>query len=88
MAKILARKGRHDEAERLADEAIPFIDRSDELNNQGNARMDVAEAYYLAGRHEKAVAALQEALERYEQKGNVVITERMRFLLENHAPRA
>jgi hypothetical protein len=50
--------------------------------------MDVAEAYYLAGRHEKAVAALQEALERYEQKGNVVITERTRVLLEEHAPRA
>jgi len=82
LAKALAHKGQHEEAERLADEAIPWIDRSDELNNQADTRTEVAEAYRLAGRVDKAVTALQEALERYERKGNVVMTERTRALLE------
>ena len=63
------------EAERLADEAIPWADRSDELNNQAEVRTDAAEVYRLTGRLDKAVTALQEALARFEQKGNVVMTE-------------
>jgi class 3 adenylate cyclase/tetratricopeptide (TPR) repeat protein len=81
LANALARKDQLEEAERLADEAIPFIDRSDELNNQANARTTVADVYRLAGRREKAVTALQEALERYERKGNVVMTKQTRALL-------
>jgi tetratricopeptide (TPR) repeat protein len=81
LAKAIAGQGRHEEAIRLADEAIPFIDRSDELNNQGIARTYVAEAYVAAGRPDEAVTALQEALARFEQKGNVVMTERTRALL-------
>jgi tetratricopeptide (TPR) repeat protein len=82
MARALANQGRHEEAERLADEAIPIADRSDELNNQAETRTDAAEAYRLAGRVDKAVTALQEALERYEEKGNVVMARRTRALLE------
>jgi tetratricopeptide (TPR) repeat protein len=82
MARALAHRGRLEEAERIADEAIPFIDRTDELNNQASARTDVAEAYRLAGRLDKAVTTLQEALERYERKGNVVMVERTRAQLE------
>ncbi len=82
LAKTLAHKGQHEEAERLADEAIPWIDRSDELNNQADTRTDVAEAYRLGGRLDKAVNALEEALERYEQKGNRVAAARVRAQLE------
>jgi class 3 adenylate cyclase/tetratricopeptide (TPR) repeat protein len=82
MARALAHQERHDEAERLADEAIPISDRSDELNNQAETRTDAAEAYRLAGRIDKAVTALEEALERYERKGNVVMNGRTRALLE------
>jgi class 3 adenylate cyclase/tetratricopeptide (TPR) repeat protein len=82
MARALAHQGRHEEAERLADEAIPISDRSDELNNQAETRTDAAEAYRLAGRLDKAVTALEEALERYEQKGNVVMAGRTRALLD------
>ena len=85
MARALAHKGQHDEAERLADEAIPWVDSTDELNNQGDVRSFAAEAYLLAGRRDKAVKAREEALERYEQKGNVVMTERTRALLDESA---
>jgi class 3 adenylate cyclase/tetratricopeptide (TPR) repeat protein len=87
LARTLAHKGRHEEAERLADEAIPWIDRTDELNNSADVRMAAAEAYHLSGRHDKALDALREALERYEEKGNVVMAERTRALLDEHAYR-
>jgi class 3 adenylate cyclase/tetratricopeptide (TPR) repeat protein len=87
MARALAHKGQHDEAERLADEAIPWIDRTDELNNRADVRSYAAEAYRLGGRRDKEVKALEEALERYEQKGNVVMAERTRALLDEQADR-
>jgi uncharacterized membrane protein YvbJ len=39
----------------------------------------------LAGRRDDAVPVLEEALARYEQKGNVVMIERTRALLTEHA---
>ena len=49
-AKILARRGEHEEGERLAREAIEIIDRSDELSHQGDFRVGLAEVLQLAGR--------------------------------------
>ncbi len=82
-AKVLARRGDFDEAERVAEEAIASVDRSDELNNRANVRTDAAEALQLAGRTDRAVVLLQEALAQFEQKGNVVMSERTRALLDD-----
>jgi tetratricopeptide (TPR) repeat protein len=82
LARALAHKGQYEEAERLADEVIPWIDRSDEVNNQADARARIAEAYWLAGSSDKALNALEEALVLYEQKGNLVMTERTRAQLD------
>jgi class 3 adenylate cyclase/tetratricopeptide (TPR) repeat protein len=80
-AKILARRGEHDEAERLAREAIEIIDRSDELSHQGDLRVGLAEVLGLAGRTEESIPVLEEALERYEQKENRVAADTTRALL-------
>jgi class 3 adenylate cyclase/tetratricopeptide (TPR) repeat protein len=71
-AKVLARRGDHAEAERLAREAVAIGEQTDALNAQGDAIADLAEVLLLAGTPDDAAAALAEAQARYERKGNVV----------------
>jgi tetratricopeptide (TPR) repeat protein len=75
-AKVLARGGQHAEAEQLAREAVAISGKTDQLDVQGNVYADLAEVLSLAGRPQEAAAALGQALERYERKGNVVSTQR------------
>ena len=77
-AKVLARRGDHVEAELLAKEAVRLIDSTDDPDSQGNARMDLAEVYALAGRTREAEQALQQAVASLGSKGNVVLAERAR----------
>jgi tetratricopeptide (TPR) repeat protein len=78
LAKVIARRGRHSEAERIGREAIALVDETDALVTQGDARRHLAEVLELAGRREEATAILGEALELYERKGAVVPAERVR----------
>jgi class 3 adenylate cyclase/tetratricopeptide (TPR) repeat protein len=86
LGKVLARRGQHAEAERLAREAVTNADTTDALVSQGDARRDLAEVLELAGRREEAAAALYEALERYERKGALVPAQRVRERLAALAP--
>ena len=86
-AKLLARAEKFDEAETRAREAIELVDRSDELDTQANVRLGLVEVYRLAGRNDDAVAALDNAIERFERKGNVVMTERTHALREELSAR-
>jgi len=79
-AKLLARQGRFDQAEALAQEAVAQIDRSDELNNAALVRVDVVEVHRLAGHLDGAIRVLDEAAAQFEQKGNAVMIERTRAL--------
>ena len=78
LAKVLARRGQHTEAERLAREAVAGADATDSLISQGDVRLVLAEVLELAGRRDDATAALSEALERYERKGALVPAQRVR----------
>jgi class 3 adenylate cyclase/tetratricopeptide (TPR) repeat protein len=80
-AKVLARRGEHGEAERLASEAVTSCDQTDALNTQGDAYADLAEVLVLAGKPNDAAAALEQALQRYARKGNVVSLRRTRARL-------
>jgi class 3 adenylate cyclase/tetratricopeptide (TPR) repeat protein len=75
-AKVLARRGEKEEAERLAREAVAISETTDDLNAQGDAYADLAEVFLLIGKQEEATAALEQALERYERKGNLVMAGR------------
>ncbi len=46
--------------------------------DHAKALADLAEVLELAGRREEAAAALEQALELYERKGNLVMAERTR----------
>jgi len=80
-AKVLARRGRHAEAEVMAREAVAIGARTEMLNAQADADADLAEVLWLAGHPEDAAQALEEALTRYQRKENLVMAERMRVRL-------
>jgi class 3 adenylate cyclase/tetratricopeptide (TPR) repeat protein len=75
-AKVLARRGETGEAERLAREAVAVGQETDMIDVQGDTHADLAEVLLLAGKPDEAAAALEQALERYERKGNLVSAQR------------
>jgi tetratricopeptide (TPR) repeat protein len=70
-AKLLARRGDFEAAERLAREATAGAARTDFLDLRARAVADLAEVLRLAGRSEESATAFQEAIRLYEQKGNI-----------------
>jgi class 3 adenylate cyclase/tetratricopeptide (TPR) repeat protein len=71
-AKVVARRGRFDEAERLARDAVTLSEGTDFLDESGDALSDLAEVLVMAGRHDEARDELIRALDLYEEKGHLV----------------
>ena len=80
-AKVLARRGEHETAERLARKSVALAEGTDFLNDQAGAYADLAEVLELAGRRDEASAALEQALTLYERKRNLAMAERVRARL-------
>jgi hypothetical protein len=80
-AKLLARSGRHADAERLGREAVALSEHTDMLNWQANALMDLAEVYVIAGRFDDGRAHFEQALVLFEQKGNLISGAKARSAL-------
>jgi tetratricopeptide (TPR) repeat protein len=93
-AKVLARHGATAEAERLAREAVALGARTDMLNLQAVAALDLAEVLELGGRPDAATDEVARALALFERKGNLVLANRTRIKLNElragtpSAPRA
>jgi tetratricopeptide (TPR) repeat protein len=77
-ALVHSARARHGEAEQLAREAVEWASRSDSLLRQGDAYCDLAEVLETAGRRDEAIAAWQQALDRYERKEIVPLARRVR----------
>ena len=77
-ALVRGSAGQHQEAGRLAREAVAIADGTDGLRFQGDAYSDLAEVLEAAGRRDEAVAAWSEALDRYEHKGIIPLARRVR----------
>ena len=71
-AKLVARRGELEHAERLAREALRLAEQTDDLGSQATVLVDLAEVLRSAGRTEDTIALLDRARELFEQKGNVV----------------
>jgi len=71
-AKLLARRGEHEVAERLAREAVAWGEPTDALEYKANAFRDLAVVLVAAGKRDEAREALDEARSFYEQKGHTV----------------
>ena len=80
-ARVLARRGQFEEAERLARQAVTITDRSDQPNDRGDARVSLAEVLRLASKSKEAIPVLAEALQLFEAKGNDVSANKARGLL-------
>jgi class 3 adenylate cyclase/tetratricopeptide (TPR) repeat protein len=80
-AKVLARSGQLDEAERVAREAVAIASKTDVLELRAEALADLGEVMRLADRPQESREALEEAIRLYEAKGNVVGADRLRAVL-------
>jgi hypothetical protein len=81
-AKLLARRGELAAAEALAREAVTLADETDFTVLRGDAFMDLADVLRTARRETESRPFAEQALELYEQKGNVVAAERARRILD------
>ena len=82
-ARVLADRGELEGSLRLAEEAVAITEGTDYIGWQGDAHGVRGSILEVAGRGEDARPAYQEALERYERKGNVVAAARVRARLEH-----
>ena len=77
-AKVLARRGNLDDAERLAREACEIADTVDMAVSRGEAYEDLGHVLYLAGKTAEAEQAVEQAIEIYDAKGAVGLSDRAR----------
>ena len=81
-AKVLAQRGELDEAERLGREAVAIAaGTGDILDLRAETLAGLGEVLHLADRSQESKEALEEAVQLYEAKGNVVGAEHARGLL-------
>jgi hypothetical protein len=80
LAVVLARRGRLEEAERLAAEAVELAAGSDMLAMQAGALLDLATVRRLAGRDGEVAALARQALALAERKGHRVAAAQARAL--------
>jgi predicted ATPase/DNA-binding SARP family transcriptional activator/class 3 adenylate cyclase len=86
-ARALVNRGDHGEAERLAREAIQLVPR-EMLNLGADRRVDLAEILLVARRREAALPVINEAVDLYKRKGNLVSAARASALGQSVAPAA
>jgi class 3 adenylate cyclase/tetratricopeptide (TPR) repeat protein len=79
-AKLLARRGELEEAERLAREAVALVDPTDHVDAKADSYVDLASVLGAAGKRGEAIAALDAAGTFYEQKGHAVGVARVEAL--------
>jgi predicted ATPase/class 3 adenylate cyclase len=79
-AKLLARAGKHDEAEELAVEAVDLLSSTDGVFFQVAALYDLAEVQQIAGRFDRASVTVETALALAEAKQSPVLVSRLRAL--------
>jgi len=76
-AKVLARRGSSEEAERLVRASVSLAESTDSLELQAAALANLAEVLGLAGRASEADAIFARAVPLLERKGNVVAAQRI-----------
>jgi tetratricopeptide (TPR) repeat protein len=77
-ALVQANCGEHEDAVRLAREAVTCMEATDSTARHGDAVFDLGHVLESAGKLDDALAAYRQALELYEQKGVVPFARRTR----------
>jgi class 3 adenylate cyclase/tetratricopeptide (TPR) repeat protein len=81
-ARLDAHRSEFESAIALAREAVESSAQTDALNLRGDAASTLADVLRLAGREKEAAEATEEAVELYDQKGNVVSARRAAELVD------
>jgi tetratricopeptide (TPR) repeat protein len=81
-ARLLARRGRVEEAESLAREGVAVAADSEFVVLHAEVLLDLADVLRRAGRPDEGVGAAEEALRLSERKGNVVAAASARAFVE------
>jgi class 3 adenylate cyclase/tetratricopeptide (TPR) repeat protein len=76
--RILARDGKHAEADRLMQEALQLVEPADAPGIKADVLVDYAEVMLAAGNHDAAGDMLGRALGLYQEKGNGVAAAQIR----------
>ena len=85
-ALVHSSRGQHEEAVRLAEEALAWWSRSDALQRTGDGYGDLAQVLEAAGRRDDAIVAWREALDCYERKQVLPLAARVREHLAELEP--
>jgi tetratricopeptide (TPR) repeat protein len=80
LAKLAARSGDAPAAVETIAEAVARVDRTDFLFDRGTVHTDRGETLRLLGREDEARSAFDEAIRLFDQKGDLVSSERVRRL--------
>ena len=78
---VLARRGQLKQAEAMMRDALARVDQTDMLDEQGDARLYLADVLILSGRTAEAADAVEQAVALYDRKGVLVMAERARARL-------
>ncbi|HTR49771.1 MAG TPA: hypothetical protein VMJ10_03625 [Kofleriaceae bacterium] len=81
-AKLLARRGDHAAARRIAEAAVALAERTDALVDHGDACLTLAGVLGAAGDIAGARAAAERAVSLYERKGAAALAEKARLVLD------
>jgi Tetratricopeptide repeat. len=81
-AVLAAKRGEFEQAETLARQMVAITERGQNLNARGTVLMRLAEVLSMAGRPGEAIPALNDAIQLFERKGNLVSAQEARVLLE------
>jgi tetratricopeptide (TPR) repeat protein len=84
-AKLLARRGQFQAAQRLADEAVALVSQTGWGSLTGEVLVGKAEVSQLAGMVNEAEDSLQQALKLYESRRAEPLAKRTRALLTSRA---
>ncbi len=79
--KILARRDRLEEGERMVRDGLALIREAEDPDSQATVLLDLVEVLRLAGKHEEASASAEEAARLFDRKGDVVGARRASALL-------
>jgi class 3 adenylate cyclase/tetratricopeptide (TPR) repeat protein len=80
-AEVLARRGEHEDAEKLMLEASDRVEKTDFLNFQASVMLARAELARLAGTPQQAAELVEQAVAIYERKENLAAAGRAQKLL-------
>jgi tetratricopeptide (TPR) repeat protein len=81
-ARVMSRRGDHEQAEVLAREAVEIMARTDYLDQHAEMVVHLAQVLRDAGRTADAIATAREAVPLYERKGATFWVARTQQLIE------